>query len=340
MLSRDVDSLAAAPQGASVDSPLLDVVAVTKHFSGRRGWFGPPRPMRAVDGVSFQILAGEIFGVVGESGSGKSTLGAMVAHLITPTSGVICICGEKWSELSLRDLGERRRNVQIVFQNPYASLDPRWTVEKIVAEPIVTYERLTRTEVRDRVSMLLTAVGLNGEQMDGYAHQFSGGQRQRIAIARALAGRPQLLVADEPVSALDVSVQAQVINLLADLHERQGMAILFISHNLAIVQYMCHRIGVLYLGQFVEIGRVDEIFAQPWHYYTRALLDAIPEPVPEPARLRLLSGEIPSSADPPSGCRFHPRCPRAEAYCETQAPPLREFGGGRMIACHFPIREL
>ncbi len=320
--------------------PLLRVSGLRKHFlsasKGFGGLFGKSRPLRAVDDVSFEMAAGEVFGLVGESGSGKSTLGSMVAHLVKPTAGTIELSGGPWSALPDRKLGALRRKVQIVFQNPYGSLDPRWTVEKIVGEPIVTHERVTAPVLRERVVDLLTAVGLSAEHVDRLPAQFSGGQRQRIALARALAGNPRLLVADEPVSALDVSVQAQVINLMRDLHERQRMAILFISHNLAVVHHLCERVGILYLGKLVEIGPVDEVFSRPLHPYTRALLDAIPEPDPHPSRLVTLKGEIPSPIAPPAGCHFHPRCPRAKALCSQEAPKLADKGGGRHVACHFP----
>lgn len=319
---------------------LLKVSRLRKHFplasKGFGGLFGKSLPLRAVDDVSFEMVSGEVFGLVGESGSGKSTLGSMVAHLIKPTAGTIELNGRPWSALADRKLGASRREVQIVFQNPYGSLDPRWTVEKIIGEPIVTHERVPAPALRERVVELLLSVGLSAEHVDRLPSQFSGGQRQRIALARALAGNPRLLVADEPVSALDVSVQAQVINLMRDLHERQRMAILFISHNLAVVHHLCKRVGILYLGKLVEVGPVDEVFSRPLHPYTRALLDAIPEPDPYPSRLVTLKGEIPSPIAPPSGCHFHPRCARTHARCSREAPKLAAKGGGRHVACHFP----
>ncbi|WP_412051028.1 ABC transporter ATP-binding protein [Hoeflea sp. Naph1] len=320
--------------------PLLKVTGLQKYFStpakGLGGMFGRSLPLRAVDDVTFEVMPGEVFGLVGESGSGKSTLGSMVAHLIKPTAGTVELDGKPWSTLSDRELGAKRRGVQVVFQNPYGSLDPRWTVEKIVGEPIVTYERIGRRALRERVAEFLLAVGLSVEHLDRLPSQFSGGQRQRVALARALAGNPRLLVADEPVSALDVSVQAQVINLMRDLHERQSMAMLFISHNLAVVHHLCERVGILYLGKLVEVGPVDVVFSSPLHPYTRSLLDAIPEPDPHPSRLIPLKGEIPSPIAPPSGCHFHPRCIRATVKCGEVAPVITAKGGDRHVACHFP----
>ncbi|RLP26951.1 oligopeptide/dipeptide ABC transporter ATP-binding protein [Mesorhizobium sp. YM1C-6-2] len=332
--------LAPASDAGNDRKPLLKATGLQKYFptasKGISGLFGRSRPLRAVDDVTFEIMPGEVFGLVGESGSGKSTLGSMVAHLLSPTAGAVELDGKPWSTLSDRELGARRRDVQVVFQNPYGSLNPRWTVERIVGEPIITHERVARRALRERVAELLLAVGLSVEHLDRLPSQFSGGQRQRIALARALAGSPRLLVADEPVSALDVSVQAQVINLMRDLHERQRMAMLFISHNLAVVHHLCERVGILYLGKLVEVGPVDEVFSRPLHPYTQALLDAIPEAEPQPARLVPLKGEIPSPTAPPSGCHFHPRCTRAQAKCREVPPVITVKGSQRHVACHFP----
>lgn len=319
-------------------TPLLAVNDLHKHFSVRTGLFDTllrrRQTLRAVDGVSFSIMEDETFGIVGESGSGKSTIGKLIARLIEPTSGQVSLDGEDWLGLSGQQLMRRRRDVQMVFQNPFSSLDPRWSVQRIIAEPLVTHGLVPRRQVGERVADLMTSVGLTPAHASRYPHQFSGGQRQRIGLARALALTPRLLIADEPVSALDVSVQAQVLNLLRRLQREFRFSVLFISHDLSVVNYVCSRVGVLYLGQMVEMADTRTLFDAPLHPYTRALIAAIPEPTPERKPLLALQGEIPSPIAPPQGCRFHPRCPIAESQCGQLQPPLKELRPGHWVACH------
>ncbi len=320
-------------------APLLAVGDLVKHFPVRRSLtevMARRRPaVRAVDGVSFSIMPDETLGLVGESGSGKSTIGKLIARLIQPTQGRITVDGEDWLALSPRELRRRRRTVQMVFQNPYSSLDPRWTARAIIAEPLLTHRIVPRRQVADRVDELLVAVGLTPAHALRYPHQFSGGQRQRIGLARALALDPRLLIADEPVSALDVSVQAQVLNLMRSVQRRYRLGMLFISHDLSVVNYVCDRVGVLYLGRLVELAATEEVFRRPAHPYTRALMAAIPEPVPERRPLKPLAGEIPNPLAPPAGCRFHTRCPMARDICRREEPQLREWRPGHQAACHF-----
>lgn len=317
-------------------APVLEVVGLKKHFPARRGFnpFAAAQPLRAVDGVGFTIDAEESFGLVGESGSGKSTIGRLIARLAEPTAGSISIEGEDWLALSPRELRRRRAKVQMVFQNPFASLDPRWAIGRIIAEPLVTHAVVPRDEVGARVTELMRAVGLDPAQAARYPHQFSGGQRQRVGLARALAPRPRLLIADEPVSALDVSVQAQVLNLMRSLQHEFRLSILFISHNLSVVNYLCARVGVLYLGRLVEVADTAKLFGNPQHPYTRALIEAIPDPVANAPLVRPLQGEIPSPSAPPQGCRFRSRCPIAIARCRTEDPTLRELRSRHFVACH------
>jgi oligopeptide/dipeptide ABC transporter ATP-binding protein len=316
-------------------APLLEVAGLVKHFPLRRGLLlGPRRLVRAVDGVSFSIGPEEAFGLVGETGSGKSTVGRLIARLVAPTAGAIRLAGEDWLALKPRALRQRRRMVQMVFQNPFSSLDPRWTVERIIAEPLRAHRAVPRSRLAARVAELMLAVGLNPDHGRRYPHQFSGGQRQRIGLARALALAPRLLIADEPVSALDVSVQAQVLNLMRALQREYRLSILFISHNLSVVNYLCARVGVLYLGRLVEVAATAELFRDPLHPYTRALIAAIPEPVPDPPLVRPLAGEIASPLDPPPGCPFHPRCPIAVELCRSAVPALRALRPGHFAACH------
>ncbi len=319
-----------------MSAPVLEVSGLVKHFAVRRGInvFVPKPHVRAVDGVSFAIAAEESFGLVGESGSGKSTIGRLVARLASPTAGSVRIDGEDWLALGSRELRRQRRKVQMVFQNPFASLDPRWTIGRIVAEPLVAHDAVPRAQIAARVAELLRAVGLEPGLAGRYPHQFSGGQRQRIGLARALALNPRLLIADEPVSALDVSVQAQVLNLMRSLQREFRLSVLFISHNLSVVNYFCDRVGVLYLGRLVEVGETSELFRNPQHPYTRALIEAIPSPVADAPRVRPLTGEIPNPSAPPPGCHFHPRCPVAVARCRIEDPALREVRPGHLTACH------
>jgi oligopeptide transport system ATP-binding protein len=318
---------------------VLDVRGLSKRFAVRGGLLpgvlSERRYVHAVDDVSFSIAAGESFGLVGESGCGKSTTARLILRLIEPDAGSVKLDGAELTGLSEAQLRPRRRAMQIIFQNPYSSLDPRMTVEQIVAEPLVTHRLLPHRQVRGRVMELLHAVGLNPHHLGRYPHQFSGGQRQRIGLARALAVGPRLLVADEPVSALDVSIQAQIIGLIQDLQQQFNLSLLFISHNLSVVRYLCDRVGVMYLGRIVESGPVARVFEQPRHPYTRALLSAVPEPtVKQPRDRIILQGDVPSPVNVPVGCRFHTRCPYAEAICQERDPALADLGGGQQAACH------
>ncbi len=320
-------------------APLLQVDGLVKHFPVRRGLFGRVSgAVRAVDGVDLQIARGQTLGVVGESGCGKSTLGRLVLRLIEPSAGRIRFDGHDLGRLDAAALRARRRAMQIIFQDPYSSLNPRMTVAQTLAEPLMLHG-LHRGRHAERVAELLHTVGLAPEHGRRFPHEFSGGQRQRIGIARALAVEPQLIVCDEAVSALDVSVQAQVVNLLQDLQRRLGLAYLFIAHDLAVVKHIASRIAVMYLGRIVEVGDKHGLFAAPRHPYTQALLAAIPLPEPGLRCERvLLSGEVPSPLNPPAGCHFHTRCPHARPLCAQQAPTL-EVDGERAVACHF-WREL
>jgi peptide/nickel transport system ATP-binding protein len=311
-----------------VSEPMLRVQGLKKYF-GRRD-----RPVRAVDDVSFDIAPGEVLGLVGESGSGKSTIGRALLKLIEPSAGSILFEGVDLAPLSARAMRPYRRCLQVIFQDPYASLNPRRSVGDTLAEALATHGLHPGAARAPRIAELLALVGLAPEHASRYPHEFSGGQRQRIGIARALAVEPRFIVADEPVSALDVSIQAQVINLLSDLRERFGLTMLFISHDLDVVEYLCDRIVVLYLGKVMEVAGSRELYRSPQHPYTEALLDASPRPDPEARRTRrLLQGDIPSPVDPPSGCVFRTRCPYAVEPCAATVPPLREVAPGRFKAC-------
>jgi oligopeptide transport system ATP-binding protein len=318
--------------------PLLRVRDLVKTFTRRRGLFSRAvESVRAVDRVGFEIAAGETLGLVGESGCGKSTTGRAILRLIEPDAGEIRFAGRDVTALSGRALRELRRDMQIIFQDPYASLDPRMTVGAIVGEALTIHKLArNRREFEARVVDLLETVGLRAEHMRRYPHEFSGGQRQRIGIARALAASPKLIVCDEPVSALDVSVQAQVVNLLEDLQQRFGLAYLFIAHDLSVVEHISARVAVMYLGRIVETAPARDLYGAPLHPYTEALLSAVPVPDPAARRRRImLAGEVPSPSEPPSGCPFHPRCPiRLLPLCAAEAPPLREIAPGRRVACH------
>ena len=315
--------------------PLVEVEGLAKHFAGRRGLLGFGRgAIRAVDGVSFSIARGEVVGLVGESGSGKSTVGRAVLRLLEPTAGSVRFDGVEVTKLGRSELRRLRRRVQIVFQDPYASLDPRRRVEDLIGDVLDIHGLAKGAARRARVVELLEQVGLPPEHIDRYPHQFSGGQRQRIGIARALAVAPDFIVADEPVSALDVSVQAQIVNLLVELRRRLGLTMLFISHDLAVVEHLCDRVIVLYLGKIMEMAPAAEIYASPRHPYTRALLSAAPQPDPDAPRRRiLLSGDLPSPANPPPGCVFSTRCPHATERCRREAPVLEQKSPGRFVAC-------
>ena len=319
--------------------PLVELQDIHKAYAlPRTAPLAPQRHVRAVNGVSLRIEAGESMGVVGESGCGKSTLARLVMALEKPDSGTVRFAGRDLNTLPVRELRAARRDFQMVFQDPYGSLDPRLTVERIVAEPLEALERLPRAERRHRVTEALATVGLRAGDIGKYPHEFSGGQRQRIAIARALITRPKLIVADEAVSALDVSVQAQVLNLMADLQQRHGLTYLFISHNLAVVDHLCARVAVMYLGRIVETGSTAAIFARPAHPYTQALIAALPRPQPpppgQPRRHGLLQGNPPSQTELPPGCALAERCRYAVARCRSETPALRDPGDGRSVACH------
>lgn len=309
---------------------LVKVRKLVKHFAVE----GSDDVVRAVDGVSFDIYAGETLGLVGESGCGKSTVGRCLLRLIEPTSGEIEFEGRDVTAMGKTELREMRRQMQIVFQDPYASLNPRMRVGDIVGEPLVIHKIGTKRERNDRVAELLQKVGLDPDYRKRYSHEFSGGQRQRIGVARTLALNPKLIVADEPVSALDVSVQAQVVNLLQDLQNEFGLAYLFISHGLAVVEHISNRVAVMYLGRIVEVASAIDLYANPLHPYTQALLSAIPIPDPKQKRDRIvLQGDVPTPINPPSGCRFRTRCPIAIDECARIDPELREISPGHTAAC-------
>ncbi|HWN09336.1 MAG TPA: dipeptide ABC transporter ATP-binding protein [Pyrinomonadaceae bacterium] len=314
----------------SQPNELVSVRGLVKHFAVE----GSDDVVRAVDGVSFEIYPRETLGLVGESGCGKSTVGRCLLRLIEPTSGKIEFEGRDVLSLGKADLRALRREMQIVFQDPYASLNPRMKVGDIVGEPLVIHNIGTKSERRDRVAELLKRVGLDPNYRNRYSHEFSGGQRQRIGVARTLALNPKLIVADEPVSALDVSVQAQVVNLLQELQEEFGLAYLFISHGLAVVEHISTRVAVMYLGRIVEVATAADLYAQPLHPYTKALLSAIPVPDPKQKRERIvLQGDVPTPINPPSGCRFRTRCPIAIDDCARIDPELREVLPGHTVAC-------
>jgi peptide/nickel transport system ATP-binding protein len=334
------------PSTASSTENLLEVTGLEKHFPITRGIILRRKvgAVQAVDGVDFTVRTGETLGLVGESGCGKSTTGRLVSRLLEPTAGKVVFEGRDITHLSTGKMRPLRRDVQMIFQDPYSSLNPRHTVGAIVSSPLRIQKIPAPNGIKRAVQDLLELVGLNPEHYNRYPYEFSGGQRQRIGIARALALRPKLIVCDEPVSALDVSIQAQVVNLLDDLQRELNLTYLFIAHDLSVVRHISDRIAVMYLGKIVEVADRDSLYLCPFHPYTLALLSAVP--VPDPARRDkaqreriLLTGDVPSPIDPPSGCRFRTRCWKAQEVCVTDVPPLRPLADGHLVACHFPIDD-
>jgi peptide/nickel transport system ATP-binding protein/oligopeptide transport system ATP-binding protein len=316
---------------------ILQVRNLQKSFrvsSARPG--GPKRSLRAVDGVSFDLYTGETLGLVGESGCGKSTTAKLLLRLLEPDAGSVKFRGEDLLSLPKKRLTILRREMQMIFQDPFSSLNPRMRVGEIIGEPLVIHQLAKGAEIKDRVMALMQTVGLSADHYNRYAHEFSGGQRQRIGIARTLAVQPSLIVADEPVSALDLSIQAQILNLLQDIQDEFELTYLFISHDLSVIEHICDRVAVMYLGRIVELAGAEELYDQPLHPYTEALLNAVPVPDPDHAQAgSLLIGEAPSPINPPQGCHFHPRCPYARDLCRMTYPTLETLESGRQVACHF-----
>ncbi len=317
-------------------APILETRALERLFVTKKPLFGEPTVVRAVDGVDLSIEQGETFAIVGESGCGKSTLARLLVRLIEPSGGQVIYDGRNIGDLSETELRALRREMQFIFQDPFSSLNPRMTVGALIDEPLKTHGIGTPSERRAAVARLLDRVGLRPEHADRYPHEFSGGQRQRIGIARALASSPRILIGDEPVSALDVSIQAQVVNILEDLKEEFGLTLIVIAHDLAVIRHMSDRVAVMYLGEIVEVGPAEALFTDPSHPYTEALLAAIPVPATGARKAKVaVEGDPPNPIAPPPGCRFHTRCPYAQARCRTERPALRDMGGGHRAACHF-----
>jgi len=315
---------------------LLEVSNLKKYFPLKKGVFSRSVDyVRAVDGVNFTLKRGETLGLVGESGCGKTTVGRSIMRLIEPTSGQVSFNGQDMLGLDREELRRVRASLGVIFQDPFSSLNPRMSVGQIIAEPIRNHLNISRSEIRDRVAHLMERVGLHPEQLSRYPHEFSGGQRQRIGIARALALNPLVIICDEPVSALDVSIQAQVINLLAQLQEQLNLSYLFIAHDLSVVEHISDRVAVMYLGRIVELATDKEFYENPLHPYSRALLSAVPIPDPEIKRKKLLlHGDVPSPINPPAGCNFHPRCPERKEACSQEVPEFKDMGNGHWVACH------
>ena len=316
----------------------VEVLGLKKDFAVRRGiWQRQVGAVHAVDDVTFQLDRGKTLGLVGESGCGKTTVARMVVQLLRPTQGQVLFKGKDLVSMKGRELREIRPKIQMIFQDPYASLNPRMTVGRLIEEPLIEHTDMSRSDRHERILELAQVVGLHPSSVERYPHEFSGGQRQRIGVARALALQPELLVCDEPVSALDLSIQAQIINLLEDVQDKFNLTYLFISHDLGIIKHICDTVAVMYLGKIVETGSAQEVYGDPQHPYTEALLSSVPvaNPIGRHQRKRvILSGEIPSSTTPPSGCNFHTRCPLAEQQCKEKSPELRRLSDGRLVACH------